>query len=464
MTRHLRAPAVATGDDGTGSDMHSADSERVRILSTELAETAEALERTREALDESEERFRLLVSNIPGAVYTRALDADLTIVFAGDAIEEITGYPAQSLTGSRDLAYASIVHPDDRDYVAREIHAAVRDGRHYGLAYRIIRADGNEAWVGDRGQAVHVGQGQAARLYGTLSDITERKRLEADSRRMELELRVAQKLEAVGQLAAGIAHEINTPVQFVGDSVRFLEDAFEDLGQLLTDYREVCVAATSNGGEALRARLERAEEEADLAYLKERIPAAFERTLEGVERVASIVRAMKEFAHPQSEQAPADLNRALTTTLTVARNEYKYIAELETELATLPPVVCNVSDLNQVFLNLIVNAAHAIEDARPGGSAMGTIRIRTRCEGEDVLISIADSGCGIPEEIRSRVFDPFFTTKAVGRGSGQGLAIARAIVDRHGGTIECETELGSGTTFTIRLPIQGTPSTQERAA
>jgi PAS domain S-box-containing protein len=453
--------ATPTGRDRPVRDF---DREHARVLNDKLVEKVDALERARVALQESEERFRLLVSNIPGAVYQRALEPDLTIEFAGEAIEEITGYPADSLTHSRERAYASIVHPDDRDYVTREIHAAVKDGRHYGLAYRIVRADGKEAWVGDRGQAVHIGSGDAVRLYGTLSDITERKRLEADRKRMELELRVAQKLEAVGQLAAGIAHEINTPIQFVGDSLRFLQDSFDDLNQLLADCREVCVTATENGGEELQARLERAEEQADLAYLRERIPAAFERTLEGVERVASIVRAMKEFAHPQSEQAPADLNRALMTTLTVARNEYKYIAELETDLGTLPPVVCNVSDLNQVFLNLIVNAAHAIEDARPGGGEMGAIGVRTRRDGDDVLISVADSGCGIPEEIRARVFDPFFTTKAVGRGSGQGLAIARAVVGRHEGTLECETEAGSGTTFTIRLPINGTHSSQESVA
>ncbi len=381
-----------------------------------------------------------------------------------DEIEEIIGYPAPSLTESRRRTFASVVHPDDRAGMVEEMRAAVLDGRPYGLAYRIVRADGEEAWVGDRGQAVGGGNGDVVWLYGTLSDITERKRLEADRERMELELRMAQKLEAVGQLAAGIAHEINTPIQFVGDSVHFLSDAFEDLQRLLGEYRDACAPATTGpAGQALRARLEEAEETADLEYLRERVPGAFERTLEGVERVASIVRAMKEFAHPQTEQAPADLNRALTTTLTVARNEYKYVAEVETELAQLP-VVCNLSDLNQVFLNLIVNAAHAIEDARADPTEQGTIRIRTTRDGDTAVISIADSGGGIPPEIRSRIFDPFFTTKAVGRGSGQGLAIARAIVDKHAGTLELDTELGAGTTFTVRLPIAGAQTVQRTAA
>jgi two-component system, NtrC family, sensor kinase len=316
--------------------------------------------------------------------------------------------------------------------------------------YRIIRADGEVRWVGDRGRAVAGSAGEVW-FYGTLSDITQRKRLEAERDQMEVELRMAQKLEAVGQLAAGIAHEINTPVQFVGDSVHFLREAFEDLRGLLDAYRDALGESLPS---AVRERLAAAEAQADAEYLRERVPAAVERTLEGVERVASIVRAMKEFAHPQTEQAPADINRALLTTLTVARNEYKYVAEVRTVLESLPPVVCNLSDLNQVFLNLVVNAAQAIED---GPQETGTILIRTARDGDAVTIVVRDDGCGIPRDIRERVFDPFFTTKGVGRGSGQGLAIARAIVDRHAGSLELATEVGRGTTFTIRLPIAGVP-------
>ena len=436
--------------------------DELRVLNDTLAERTDELERAHAALRESEERFRLLVANIPGAVYRRALDEDLTMAFVSDEIQQITGYPAHRFT-DRSPPYAGIVHPDDRSRIVEEMRAAVRDGRHYGLAYRILRADGREAWVGDRGQAVAGGPDDRLLLYGTLSDITERKRLEADRERMELELGVAQKLEAVGQLAAGIAHEINTPIQFVGDSVHFLRDAFEDLQRLVADYRDAWTGSMAEA-EALRARLDEAEERADLAYLQERVPAAFERTLDGVERVASIVRAMKEFAHPQTEQAPADLNQALTTTLTVARNEYKYVAEVATEFGELPPVVCNLSDLNQVFLNLIVNAAHAIEDTSRATGELGSIRIRTALEGDTALVSITDSGCGIPADISTRIFDPFFTTKTVGRGSGQGLALARTIVDRHGGTLAFDSKVGVGTTFTIRLPIAGTSGATKATA
>jgi signal transduction histidine kinase len=271
---------------------------------------------------------------------------------------------------------------------------------------------------------------------------------------------MAQKLEAVGQLAAGIAHEINTPIQFIGDSVQFLREAVQDIDALLADYRAACAAVGDRDGDELRERIARADDDADLQYLQERMPPAFERTLDGVERVASIVRAMKEFAHPQTEQAPADLNRALASTLTVARSEYKYVAEVQTRFDELPPVVCNLSDVNQVFLNLIVNAAHAIEDRRTAAAgtaapAPGTIVISTALQGEFAVVSVRDSGCGIRPDIRSRVFDPFFTTKGVGRGSGQGLAISRAVAERHGGSLTFRTDLGAGTTFTLRLPIAG---------
>jgi PAS domain S-box-containing protein len=431
--------------------------EQVRVLSDKLVEKADELERTRGQLRDSEDRFQLLVSNIPGAIYRRSAERDMAIELASDAIEELTGFSAASLMAGAGGGFMSIVHPQDRDQVRADLRAA-RDGDgHYGLAYRIVRADGHLAWVGDRGQVVAGDEGEPDSQYGTLSDITARKQLEADHARMEMELRMAQRLEAVGQLAAGVAHEINTPIQFIGDGVTFLQEAFEDLERVLAAYHSALDAVTQDPAHAyLREDMEAVEEAADLAYLHERVPAACARTLEGVERVASIVRAMKEFAHPQSEQAPANLNRALATTLEVARNEYKYVARVVTELGDLPDVVCNVSDINQVFLNLIVNAAHAIGDARPESSdQLGTIRIATRCAGDTVLITVADDGGGIPPEIHTRIFDPFFTTKPVGRGSGQGLAIARAVVERHGGSLRFETRAGAGTTFTIGLPIAG---------
>jgi signal transduction histidine kinase len=216
------------------------------------------------------------------------------------------------------------------------------------------------------------------------------------------------------------------------------------------------VSEGSAGADAVRDADEAARA-ADLPYLVENVPKAFDRALDGLERVATIVRSMKEFAHPDSrEMAPVDLNRAVAATLSVANNEYKYVAELETDYGEIPPVTCHVGDVNQVVLNILVNAAHAIGDVVGGTDRKGRIHVRTRQEGDAVVVSISDTGPGIPEAVREHIFDPFFTTKEVGKGTGQGLAIARSVVvEKHGGHLEFDTEAGKGTTFHIRLPIAG---------
>ena len=281
-------------------------------------------------------------------------------------------------------------------------------------------------------------------------DISDRLALEHD-------LVQAQKLESIGHLAAGIAHEINTPTQFVGDNVRFLADSFSDLAAVLVQHRALLMSAKS--GICAPDLIEACEAEsrrADLGYLLEEIPKAIAQSTEGIERIASIVRAMKEFAHPGGrEKAAVNLNKAIESTVTVARNEWKYVADLHTNLdPSLPPVPCLVGEFNQVVLNMIVNAAHAIADAVKGTGGKGTITICTSRVGDFVEVRIADTGMGIPESIRHMIFDPFFTTKEVGQGTGQGLAIARSVVvNKHGGTIAVDSEVGKGTTFLIRLPL-----------
>jgi len=283
-------------------------------------------------------------------------------------------------------------------------------------------------------------------------------RIHCESKRLELELHQAQKLEAVGRLAAGIAHEINTPIQFIGDNTHFLGDAFRALEEMLALQRQALERAAPAEAEALGADAERLE----LTYFLDNVAPTVRQTIEGVERVASIVRAMKEFAHPdQKEMVATDLNRSLLATLDVARNEYKYVAEVETELGELPLVTCHAGDLNQVFLNLLVNAAHAIGDRVKGTSAKGKIRVTTSLDGGHVTLTVSDTGGGIPEAIQDKVFEPFFTTKEVGRGTGQGLAIARNIVEQHRGTIHFETVVGEGTIFLIRLPVSPEPPGQE---
>jgi signal transduction histidine kinase len=301
-------------------------------------------------------------------------------------------------------------------------------------------------------RAIHE-NGVIIRYEGMCEDITERKHLRE-------QLLQAQKLESVGQLAAGIAHEINTPTQYIGDNVRFLKDAFLDLKGLLENYDKLLSAAKDNtlSCKAIQ-EVAVAVKGVDTGYLMEEIPKAIDQTLEGITRVSTIVSAMKEFSHPDTkEKIPLDLNHAINSTITVARNEWKYVADLETEFdPSLPLISCLPGEFNQVILNLIVNASHAISDVvKKGGPEMGKIKVQTRNCPEWAEILIQDTGTGIPEKARSRIFDPFFTTKAIGKGTGQGLAIARSvIVDKHGGSIHFETEEGKGTTFIIRLPLNG---------
>jgi signal transduction histidine kinase len=285
------------------------------------------------------------------------------------------------------------------------------------------------------------------------SDITDRIAMEG-------QLHQAQKLESVGQLASGIAHEINTPTQYIGDNVRFLKDAFQDLKNLLENHEKLLQAAKNNSlSRETIQDVAAAVERVDTSYLLEEIPKAIDQTLEGVSRVAALVSAMKEFSHPDTkEKVMLDLNHAINSTITVARNEWKYVADLETEFdPSLPPVSCLPGEFNQVILNLIVNAAHAISDVvKNGGPEKGKITVQTRNYSEWAEIRIQDTGTGIPEKAQSRIFDPFFTTKEIGKGTGQGLSIARSvIVDKHGGSLHFETEEGKGTTFIIRIPHDG---------
>jgi len=235
----------------------------------------------------------------------------------------------------------------------------------------------------------------------------------------------------------------------------------------LTAYREAieAVAAGSLTPDDALARVRAAEQAADIAFLNENMPAAVERSLEGLERVATIVRSMKEFSHP-NQDAPswADLNAAIRCTLTIARSEYNFVADVETHLGEIPPVVCYVGDFNQAFLNIVVNAAHAIGEVVAGTDRKGLISVTTCQEGDHVVVSVKDTGGGIPEEIHDKIFDPFFTTKEVGKGRGQGLPVARSvIVDKHRGTLTFEIQPGAGTTFVIRMPIDFTRADQDGA-
>ncbi len=430
--------------------------------------------RAEQALRESEERWRRLLANSQEMVMLFGEDG--LLAYASPSLERWLGYEPDELIGTAlgvkrrpddELALAS--HPADESELARAFDtvasAAAAPGQSVAISHRVRHKDGS--WHSLESTLVSLREDPAIESVLIVSrDVTERVALERERERLELQRRVSLRLEAVGQLAAGIAHEINTPLQYVGDSVAFLKDAVDDLWTVTSTYHELLHSENAIDHEERKRRAVAAEDEADLEYLGERIPAAFSRTVDGLARVTSIVLAMKRFSHPPStEAAPADLNEGITTTLAVCRNEYKYVAEVELELGDLPAVRCNIGELNQVFLNLIINAAHAIEEKVAGTGERGTIRIATRLEGNEAVVEIADDGAGIPPELQDRIYEPFFTTKEVGKGSGQGLALARAtVVEQHAGTLTCASALGAGTTFTVRLPLEPHESGLAQAA
>jgi PAS domain S-box-containing protein len=344
------------------------------------------------------------------------------------------------------------LHPEIKAEITRWL-ATESMYRCDNLAYE---REGKTRLLGLQVLRIPAASGEQTGFIITGADITERIGL-------EVQLRQAQKLEGIGQLAAGIAHEINTPTQYVGDNIRFLKDSWGSVAEFLN----FCGTVESDGsaGPVPPGHLQQfcvLREKCDLEYLLKEIPNAIDQSLEGVQRVAKIVKGFKEFSHPGSEEKLAiNLNLAIETTITVARHVWKYCAEVVTEFDTaLPLVPCLVGEFNQVILNLIINSAHAISSlVEERGTGKGTITIGTRRDGPWATIAVADTGAGIPLEIQSRVFEPFFTTKEVGKGTGQGLALAHAvIVNRHQGQLWFESEAGHGTTFFVRLPLDvGTP-------
>jgi signal transduction histidine kinase len=338
--------------------------------------------------------------------------------------------------------------------VAAGLAASVQSGEPQRIdGMRCARPDGEPAELGLT--IIPFGNGILYGLQTVISgaDITERRVLEEQLAR-------AQKMQAIGHLAAGIAHEISTPAQFVGDNTHFLKEAFDDLQRIMGALQTLAtvVRIGDSPAEALQ-EADAAIRDLDLAYLQEEVPLAIDHILEGVGRISKIVRSMKFFAHPGDlKKAPLDINEAIESTIVISRNVWKYVAEVDTDLdPDLPPVPGQRGEINQVFLNLITNAADAIAEKQDREEAVkGRIRIRTRRRDDGVEVCFQDSGAGIPETIRNQVFDLFFTTKEEGVGSGQGLAIAHSvIVDKHGGLLTFESEPGKGTTFIIRLPVEG---------
>jgi PAS domain S-box-containing protein len=415
---------------------------------TDQQHTQATLRRTSHLLD-------TLLENSPDRIYFKDQQSRFVRCSAG-FISLFNISDLSCLIGRTDFDFFTEAHARQAYEDEQEI---IRTGKSIiGKLEKEIHSDGRVTWALTNKMPWREENGRIIGTFGISKDVTALKDAEHDRQAMEVELRQAQKLESIGRLAAGIAHEINTPTQYVGDNTNFLKDSYQTIAGVLRSHEKLLRAIKENAlTPEIVAEAEQLMAAGDLNYLHAQIPAAIEETLEGVGRISKIVRAMKEFSHPGGkEKAAADLNKAIESTVTVARNEWKYVSEMKLDLdSALPPVPCFIDEFNQCILNLVTNAADAIGDVhkqKPGGK--GTITVQTKRIGNEVEIRVSDTGTGIPESARAHIFEPFFTTKGVGKGTGQGLSIVfNTIVKKHGGSVKFESEAGRGTTFILRLPI-----------
>ena len=385
-----------------------------------------------DALAHERNVLRTMIDLIPAFIYAK--DAQSRFTACNKLVAARMGVTPEAAVGKSDF-----------DFFAREMaekffadeQALLASGKPLVNCEELVfdKLSGTNRVILTSKVPLHDANGNVTGIVGTGFDITERKAAEE-------RMASSDRLESIGRLAAGVAHEINTPVQYLNDSVSFIR---EGVGELLAYI------------DKLHASLpQKPEDIDDVDYLREELPPALTRVAEGLARIAEIVRSMKHFSHAdQREMSEVDLNASIASTLVIARSEYRDCADIETDYAPLPPVTCHGGQINQVVLNLVVNSADAISDFVKQHGGRGRITLRTALEGDHVLITIADTGGGIPEAIQARIFDPFFTTKEVGRGTGQGLSIVRStIVKGHGGQLDFVSEMGKGTTFYVRLPVK----------
>jgi two-component system NtrC family sensor kinase len=401
----------------------------VRLSSASIEESSRQDLAT--ALAHERSLLRTMIDLIPAFIYAK--DAGSRFIAMNAALARNMGTTPEEAMGKTDFEF----HTPE---LARKFYSDEQEMLRSGQSIIDLEEPGFDQVTGQPRTVVtskvplRDENGTVIGLIGVGFDITERKRAEQ-------RLAAGEKLESIGRLAAGVAHEINTPIQFLNDSVYFIREAMQDL--LAHNAKLTALLPTPP------------EPDPEIEDLKVELPPALDRVVDGLARIAEIVRSMKEFSHAdQEEKSRVDLNRAIASTLVIARTEYKYVADVQTEFANeLPFVTCHGGQINQVVLNLVVNAAHAIEEVVRGTGKKGLIKVRTHVEGAEVVISVSDTGRGIPEAIRTRIFDPFFTTKEVGKGTGQGLSIAHNVIKAHGGKLEFVTEIGKGTTFFVRLPL-----------
>lgn len=411
--------------------------EHITLLRVTAEILANALTRqhSEEALAAEKTRLDVSLRNISDGVIT--VDMEKRIILINNAAADIIGWNTEDAVGRfiNEVFYIIDKKTNQKVLDAADILLGKPKTDHTDHT-TLISKDGTRKIIDHKSNQLKDKDNNVFGFVLVFGDVTEQKKYDA-------QLALSQKMESIGQLAAGIAHEINTPMQYIGDNNRFLRDAFQDicdyLNQNLNDF------------------ITDPHTRENLEYLISEIPQAIDQSLEGIAQVTELILAMKNFTHPGiKEKMSADINKGIEGTIKISRNEWKYVAGLDMDLDPyLPPVNCVIDEINQVILNMIVNAAHAVKEAvERDYYPKGNIYISTREKSDEIEITISDNGVGIPEDLLHRVFDPFFTTKDVGKGTGQGLAIAHdIIVNKHQGSIRVESREGVGTTFIIRLPL-----------
>ena len=387
-----------------------------------------------------------ILATLPYSVFWK--DTDFRYLGCNQAFAEATGLMPEEIVGKTDH---EMPWADNAEIFIDEDKEVIRSGRTtIGMRRRLTRRDGSSAYIEWSKARLEDADGNIIGVLGMYRDVTHQQN-------MELKLAQKNKLESLGLLSAGLAHEINSPAQFVSDNIAFLEHAFADLKPLMQQVPTLKAWLRASAGQGRECDpvlpiLDRIDAE----FMAEEIPLAINQALDGIRRIESIVQSMKAFSKPESiEKTPTDLNAAIRDTVNVARNEWRAVADMILELdENLPDVACLPGEINQALLNIVVNAAQAVAETVSDSDSKGRIVISTRTKSGYAEIRIEDTGGGIPEDVQRHVFDQFFTTKEVGRGTGQGLAIAHhVVVDQHAGQLDFMSEPGNGTRFIVRLPI-----------
>ncbi|WP_347176245.1 ATP-binding protein [Undibacterium sp. TS12] len=405
----------------------------------------------------SSTRLQYLIDNTPAIIYSSVPTGDFRMTFVSNNALNVLGYHPEEMLADPNFWFDHI-HPNDVPEIFSSIAKLFTEGERT-YEYRFRSRSGQYVWMHDMLRLIRDQDNNPVEVIGSLTDITKRKEMEealykkGEEQQLLIkklqeaheQLLQSEKMASVGQLAAGIAHEINNPIGFINSNIGSLQKYVGNLFDVISGYED---AIQKQGSNDIVSKMHQIKEQADLDFLKEDIQALVSESMDGLKRVKDIVQSLKDFSHVgETEWQEADIHQGIDSTLNIVKNEIKYKANVIKEYGQVPLVKCVISQINQVIMNLLVNASHAIKEN-------GVIKITTGCEKDMAWIKVLDTGSGIPAENLSRIFEPFFTTKPVGSGTGLGLSLSYGIIKNHGGRIDVHSVLGKGTCFTVWLPLR----------